>query len=433
MHVHLVLVLAASVSFAAAVLPTFPPFHPSRWTAVVDSHWDPATIATNDYAAYVVANYTVTSLDGFTGAVRWVNNISGAFTRIQTTANKKWLIVQTGFNFFVFDAVLGAFASQSQNFSYVTGSPNVYATQFDDVFMGVGESSAYIAQVMSSGELQTVWTSNLTNAISSSLRVAPGSPFMYHLAECNTLDAPALQVVNIQSRDVVCTMPAQSTSHAGPISSTNLHPMTPTNRRLTILDGWGTAKVIDLTMGCSVVWENALDNTFSGFHTTTVIQTEGTIIVTGSQDSYCPLFVLCAETGEQIENYTTYPGNQLLASTIAAGRLVALVLNVSYSDAVPVLVAMDLSTGSILSFCIVPSLPAPNYAITSIGNGAVMVPNGQGFVTFSALDVSTPLSYNLYSPGATNAVAFTSPQLSMFILMEETINGKSISGFASSL
>ncbi|CUG89705.1 Hypothetical protein, putative, partial [Bodo saltans] len=246
-----------------------------------------------------------------------------------------------------------------------------------------------------------------------SFGVAPGTPYVYYIAE-----STSLQVVNIQSRDAVCTIPTQVTSQAA------------TNGRLAILDAWGAVRVIDLFKNCSLVWENALDYTFSGFLGATVIQTEGTVIVTGSHNAMNPLFVLNAETGEQIANYTaTGQGYQLLASTIAAGRLVALVLNLSNSDTTPVLVAMDPSTGAVLSSCVVPSLPAPNYVIASIGHGAVMVPNAQGFATFSAIDVSTPLSYNLDSPGATSAAVFTSPRSSVFMLVE----GSSISGFESSL
>jgi hypothetical protein len=400
----------------AAGLPASPPFHPPAWAVTLDTEWAPTALATNDFAAYAVVNNSVTAYDGFTGSTRWVNNVSGVFAVVQVSANNKWVVVQTGTDFFVFDASSGVLASQSQNYSDITDDvPNVVATQFDDVFIGIDNSwSAFIAEVNHLGVLETVWTSNMTNV--KTLSPVPGTPYMYFLQSEFSLSGATLQVVDIQSREVLCTRLVIAVS------------TTPVNGHLAVIGFEGSAHVLDLTNGCAVLWNNTLGGIFVNINTIIqVIQTAGSVIVTASYNAANPLFVLDAESGAVLGNYTADQGYQLLASTVAAGRLVALVLNISMSDTTPLLIAMDPSSGEVLSSCIVPTLAAPNYVVMSIGGGNVVVPNSQGFATFRAVDVSVPLSYNLDSPGATSVAVFTSKDSSMFLL----VDGTTFTGFAS--
>jgi hypothetical protein len=414
--------IVALIAMMRLVIAASPPlFHPPSWTVPLSPQEATVAtaVATNDYAAYAVVNNSVTSYDGFTGSTRWVNNVSGDFAGVQVTANNKWVVVQTGTDFFVFDASSGVLASQSQNFTYTFLDNNIVPTQFDDVFIGIdADRKAMIARVMPAGVLQRVWEGDVYDV--DAVGVLPNTPCMYVVANGGGLYT--LDIVNMSSLAVIGSYRVLGVSKA------------PVDGRIAVIWGDGALGMIDVMRGMEIVWNNTLAgacSTIADATTTFIYQTGVSVLLTTySLVSMIatPLFVVNSATGAVTGNHTDGPSGYSYTPMFVTevGGLVVMLAQAASGRPIDRLIVLNPVTGDQIGAANIPML-MPAVAL-STGGGGILVPNRQGFTTLDVLDASVPLSYNLNLGGVTQAATYTSRWSSaMFVIADQS----SISGFAT--
>jgi hypothetical protein len=387
-------ILAAALLVAAVVASPAPPLTQSPvWTA--DLKTDPYTVWTslaNDYALYSIVNNTVTAYSPFTGAVTWTTMIRNDFVSIVAAVNNKWLIVETGTDVFVLSALSGSIASHTKNDTYAT---ILMSTQFDDVFFADDDGAGlHVEQVMPDGVLQRLAWSASNYA---SYGVVPNTPYFYVLDD-TSLTNSTLTFTNMHD------WTAFSVANVA-----NVAP-TPSYGCVAVAYSSGVVSMIDVMAG-TAVWSNPLKSELFGAVTIFLIQTSGSVIAVSTfATAMSPMFVMDATTGELLGNHSNEAGVWAFmpqAFTIAAGRIVLIARETAITAASSFVVSLDPTNGKALSAGFTPTL-SPQ-VVLPIGGSRVVVPNSQGFSTFSATDTSVPLTYNLQTPGATTVVVFSSP------------------------
>ncbi|CUG51915.1 GPI-anchored surface protein, putative [Bodo saltans] len=408
-----VLLFALSATMAFAMSPAPMP-HPPIWTIDLDTN--PYTVWTtlsNDYALYSIVNNTVKAYHPNTGSVIWTTTISDVFVVIVAAVNNKWLIAETGIDIYVISAATGSIVSHTQNETYAN---SITPTQFDDVFFTNDNGGTLrLEQVMADGVLQRLpWNSTSF----SSFAIVPETPYFYVLDDSSVTN-PTLTFTNMKDWSSFVV------NNVSTVSSTPIYG------RVAVVLMSGEVSMIDVPKG-AVVWSNTLlEPQLSEAVTIILIQTSGSVFAVSTfLAAMSPMFVMNAETGELLGNHSNSAGVWAYtpqAVTVAAGRIVLIARKTADTGTTSYVVSLDPTNGNELSSTFTPTLATQ--LVLPIGGGRVVVPNGQGFATFSGADATTALTYNLNSPGVTAVASFVSPvSADIFVLFD----GTGFSAFANS-
>lgn len=403
-----------------AVCCEVPQFHPPLWTATLPQTTAMApqpSIASNDFALYTLVNNTATSYHPRSGKEVWTATLPFTMELENTVlfaASNRWLVVMTALDIFVMAASSGLVASHTTNY---TDGTAILPTQLDNTFIVNNHgSNLNVVQVMPSGPLWNVWTSNFSDV--SAVGIVSTTNYMYYLAPDPRTSLPMLYVLDLLS--------FMLHTFDGVIAIAS----TPMNGRMAVVRPTaGGVSMLDAHR-LLFLWNNSLENAFWETTQVFLVQTAGAVLVAGVMGELTPLFTLDATTGELLGNqsaaYSNSWGNDVMASTVAGGRVV--LVGTQLDSDPPQLFTLDPTDGRTISMVPVPVLVT--VSLHSIGHGNVVVPNGQGFATFDARNTSAPLSYNMITcPGPVGIVTFPTDAMQLFVLL----NAQTLAAFASRL